>query len=566
MACCKFFRPELYHPVKKLAHEFSVRAFAESWKRVEVCQAFACLTYWKEPDDTRVWTFIGYACRMALELGLNRFVSEKRLPTETDRQWLERRNRERTYLVLFVHDRSLSTQTGRQWMLHHEDELVRRSPRWHEQGGSVAVQDRRPEDIILAGFVQLRLIGSETSSQIYAKKLEPRDEDSDANHTVLLQTCNKRMEEWMAHWETEMTKAGGERFHVAFLRCFWLYLRIFLNSFGVHRALSSPQPTHYKPDTEALIVCFRSGLEHLQGVVDDFATMSTLRYGQDTITVMTAYSSVFLLKLLRNPNTSPLLPADATADVHKAILRTSESYDASDSSNASAAHHARFLKGLIARDIHETNEQAKLREKRDIDVHMSNGHAHPAQAATRGPHMPPGTGYPGTVGVPADQYVQYQQPVLPPGPSLPHANPGYIYSSPTSASPSADPAHQNLPQPYPPDYHASSSLSPSGSSSMSSSTYGYTSPHEPTPVVPSQASTTFNAPINYTQSDAEYYRLMFHSIGMGQDMYSNQQYPRQQGWVDPSASRDSGGYSAPAYSGGGEYGYQHQRTYDGYSR
>lgn len=31
--------------------------------------------------------------------------------------WRERRNRERTYYVLWVHDRSLSMQTGRPWML-----------------------------------------------------------------------------------------------------------------------------------------------------------------------------------------------------------------------------------------------------------------------------------------------------------------------------------------------------------------------------------------------------------------------------------------------------------------
>ncbi len=53
---------------------------------------------------------------MAVELGLNRFVGA--LPEhETDVQRLERRNRERTYLVLWVHDRSLSMQTGRHWML-----------------------------------------------------------------------------------------------------------------------------------------------------------------------------------------------------------------------------------------------------------------------------------------------------------------------------------------------------------------------------------------------------------------------------------------------------------------
>jgi hypothetical protein len=89
---------------------------------------------------------------MAVELGLNRYVPNPST-NETEFQRLERRNRERTYLVLFVHDRSLSTQTGRHWMLP-EDDLVRNSLTWHEGGGSGI----RPEDVIVAAFVSLRRI------------------------------------------------------------------------------------------------------------------------------------------------------------------------------------------------------------------------------------------------------------------------------------------------------------------------------------------------------------------------------------------------------------------------
>ena len=60
---------------------------------------------------------------MAVELGLNRYVA--RPPdNESNLQRLERRNRERTYLVLFVHDRSLSMQTGRLWMLPEVKNLI----------------------------------------------------------------------------------------------------------------------------------------------------------------------------------------------------------------------------------------------------------------------------------------------------------------------------------------------------------------------------------------------------------------------------------------------------------
>ena len=51
MAGCKFFEPGLYKECLRLAHELAVKAFSESWKRVEVIQAFSCLTYWREQDD-----------------------------------------------------------------------------------------------------------------------------------------------------------------------------------------------------------------------------------------------------------------------------------------------------------------------------------------------------------------------------------------------------------------------------------------------------------------------------------------------------------------------------------
>lgn len=52
MAGCKFWKAELYRKCQQIAHSFAFKAFAEGWRSVEVVQAFACLCYWKEPDDT----------------------------------------------------------------------------------------------------------------------------------------------------------------------------------------------------------------------------------------------------------------------------------------------------------------------------------------------------------------------------------------------------------------------------------------------------------------------------------------------------------------------------------
>jgi hypothetical protein len=60
MVASKFAKCEYYPALKKAAKEMTVNAFADDIKSVEVCQAFACLTYWKEADENRTWTYIGY--------------------------------------------------------------------------------------------------------------------------------------------------------------------------------------------------------------------------------------------------------------------------------------------------------------------------------------------------------------------------------------------------------------------------------------------------------------------------------------------------------------------------
>ncbi|KAF9459558.1 fungal-specific transcription factor domain-containing protein [Collybia nuda] len=346
MAGCKFFKPDAFKQCQKLANEFAIRAFAEAWKRVEVVQAFACLTYWKDPDDSRTWTYIGYACRMAVELGLNRYMPNPP-SNETEFQRLERRNRERTYLVLFVHDRSLSTQTGRHWMLP-EDDLVRHSTTWHEEGGGTM----RPEDIIVAAFVALRRIAAETTDVFNASKGAGPGVHHDVNYEVVLSNCNAKLTQWADTWQHEMDRAGGEKFHSSFLSFFRLHVRLFLNSFGIQAAMSPS--SRQSPSLQALTTCCTSALDSLRIVSKDFASMSMLRYGQDSITVMSAYSAVFLLKLLRSSSTFSQLNENTANDIHTLISETADAYqDASQLSptSTSAAYHARFLRSLVSNDV-----------------------------------------------------------------------------------------------------------------------------------------------------------------------------------------------------------------------
>ncbi|KAF8553391.1 hypothetical protein OG21DRAFT_1414409 [Imleria badia] len=350
-AGCKFFEPSLYKECLHLAHELAVRAFAEGWKRVEVVQAFACLTYWKEQDDNRTWMYIGYACRMAVEIGLNRFLAKS--PTnESEFQLLERRNRERTYLVLFVHDRSLSMQTGRHWMLP-EDDFIRHADTWHERGGTPI----RCEDVIVAAFIQLRRIAAETTDMLHTNRSLVDGGSGQINIDMALKNANAKLSQWTTKWEHEMRRANGESFHFSFLNFFCLYSSLFLNSFGV-QADAAPASSLLAVivvfHLRALSACFENALSVLQIASKDFRDLGVLRYGQETTSVMTAYSAIFLLKLLRssdaNPGLQSELPEGAAREIHATIIRTAEAYNeaAHLSPNSSfAAYHARFLWHLI---------------------------------------------------------------------------------------------------------------------------------------------------------------------------------------------------------------------------
>ena len=251
MACCKFFRPEKYQDVRRLAQQWCLYAFAEGIESVETVQALACMTYWKEPKDQRTWQYIGMACRMAVNLKLNRYAPQA---NESDLQFFERRNRERTFLVLFVHDRSLSMQTGKQWMLTDQDELVRRYRTWHEEGLGGHRRDVRPEDIILAAFVNLRLIGSEATNTLYTSR--------DVFDTEL-HRYNDELKQWLEFWTAQMNKCGYTRpcfisslligfhlapladpFHSAFLKFFRSHVVLFLNSFGLNLSNVEVRPPY----------------------------------------------------------------------------------------------------------------------------------------------------------------------------------------------------------------------------------------------------------------------------------------------------------------------------------
>lgn len=65
------------------------------------------------------------ACRMAVELGMHRVGGGAVADPTEPMSAAERRNRERTYLVLFIQDRTLAMLSGKQTMLPDVSPLTR---------------------------------------------------------------------------------------------------------------------------------------------------------------------------------------------------------------------------------------------------------------------------------------------------------------------------------------------------------------------------------------------------------------------------------------------------------
>ncbi|KIY64582.1 hypothetical protein CYLTODRAFT_425074 [Cylindrobasidium torrendii FP15055 ss-10] len=470
IACgCRFFKHDAFKQCQRMAQDLAIQAFADQWKCIEVCQAFACLIYWREPDENRTWTYIGYASRMAIELNLNRYVAVPP-PHETELQFLERRNRERTYLVLFVHDRSLSTQTGRSWMLP-EDDLVRHVHQWHEWNGGPI----RPEDVVVAAFTTLRHITAETTEIFHDSRTGSGH--SDMKYDVVLRNCNGKLTQWMDQWTKEMQKAGGQTFHFSLLSFFRLYDRLFLNSFGIQYSSSNQT----SPSVQAVSACYMSATEALRILSKDFADMSMLRYCQDSVTVMSAYAAVFLLKLLRSSPSLLQLHDGAAREIYSVITATADAYQAASNvspTSAHAAYHARFLRSLLHNDLFNTPpvrapQPIKYEEPIDPRLHPMQGHD--GQGSLRSPTQnvyPP---------VGSDSQEAYGQ----------HYN-----SSPTTSTASAPTHYQQQ------IHHQHNGMGGNG---------GMYTAYAPGPVAPPPPP----PPSSQQEMDAQYWRNMFLNLGFG---------------------------------------------------
>ncbi|KAF9880085.1 putative fungal specific transcription factor [Colletotrichum karsti] len=286
-------------------------------KSVETAQAIMIMTYWKDPDDTRAWMYLGSKDQENLdEVGAR-----------------EVRNTERTWLVLFVYDRSMSLQTGKPWMIERSG-FIESVEAWCKD--PLAIRNDR----LLGALVTLRLLSSEVfrllgsrSNRFQAGQL----------HTLesLLAIINSRIEEWESRW---LAMADRDCCHPFLIQFYGTHLRLQLFSLPLQEVLGQPnQDASYH--LEALWVSYSSALEMLHLICRH---ASWLYFAQDSIHVMTAYSAAFLIKLLmysQESITRQVEPAIKSAISGAALVFSQQAAPV----GSSCALQSKFLDNLMSK-------------------------------------------------------------------------------------------------------------------------------------------------------------------------------------------------------------------------
>jgi hypothetical protein len=227
-AAAKVFSPSLYTKLHDHVESLLREVLGSGQKSTEIVQGICILTYWKEPSDSRAWLLVGYAIRASIEMGWHKLrqpsfdpkAPVKSEPAETELEIRERRNKERTWLMLFVYDRrcvltyvsvyafnpcmfqytafrltelSVSLQLGKPWMIQI-DPLIRNSESWHQDIYAVPGCDQ-----IMSAFVQLRILGSEILDLFWIDPLAPTP-DAISKAEVFIKLFNGELDRWQAKW------------------------------------------------------------------------------------------------------------------------------------------------------------------------------------------------------------------------------------------------------------------------------------------------------------------------------------------------------------------------------
>ncbi|KAF5603170.1 uncharacterized protein FSUBG_7394 [Fusarium subglutinans] len=350
----RIFQPESHRHIRDHAESLLGRALLACDSAIENIWAIICMYHWKDANDTRGYTLIGFALRMAASAEWNmtrRSVSyethesgelQVRQRRDKDRVWLALRNIDRT--SSYFTDRPLSTTmvledvASRQWMGLTE---------WtYLLGDGKAV-----------GGHELTCIASKLYESMMRTRVDSRVSQSPLDFETFqkdMDDFNNRIAEWGDYWQGKFaTFPNPEPFQTPLIYLFRDYMRLYFNSVFLHRLLVLGNgSTPHDLITHTARVCFCSALSVLRQAIE-LGELDTIYYLWDTAHLMIAYSAMMVPKLLRQDidesSVSKTEAINTLNQVTSAYVNAAKSMDHSDPQNNTVLAQAHLLSAILAR-------------------------------------------------------------------------------------------------------------------------------------------------------------------------------------------------------------------------
>ncbi|KAF4473607.1 hypothetical protein FAGAP_12947 [Fusarium agapanthi] len=350
----RIFQPESHRHIRDHAESLLGRALLACDSAIENIWAIICMYHWKDANDSRGYTLIGFALRMAASAEWN--MTHRSVSYETheslELQVRQRRDKDRVWLALgnidrtssYFTDRPLSTTmvlehiASRQWMGLTE---------WtYPLGDGKAV-----------GGHELTCIASKVYENMMRTRVDSRVSQSSLDFETFqkdMDDFNNRIAEWGDYWQVKFaTFPNPEPFQTPLIYLFRDYMRLYFNSMFLHRMLvSGNRSTPHDLITHTARVCFCSGLSVLRQAIE-LGELDIIYYFWDTAHLMIAYSAMMIPKLLRQDidesSVSKNEAINTLDQVTSAYVIAAKSMDHSDPQNNTVLAQAHLLSAILAR-------------------------------------------------------------------------------------------------------------------------------------------------------------------------------------------------------------------------
>lgn len=181
---------------------------------------------------------------------------------------------------------SISLQTGKPWMIDRS-KFIESVNDWYLHPLAIT------NDRLLCAFVSLRLI---TSAHVdtMASQLIIHQRQQALQYRSLLRLLDRQIEEWGKLW-SEQPVSDGEDCHAFLISFYGSYARLLLFTSSLRASLRL-KDVSTSVDTEAIWKSCLSALDMLR-LVSIASTSPLLYFAQDSVHVMIAYATVFLIKV-----------------------------------------------------------------------------------------------------------------------------------------------------------------------------------------------------------------------------------------------------------------------------